>query len=412
MKTDPNRPSGHNADPISDTRNEAGPASSPLAGIRVVDLTTVVFGPSATQTLGDYGADVIKVEPPEGDSTRSTGASAEAGMAALFLGSNRNKRSMVLDIKTEAGRAALLALVDTADVFIHNMRPQKLAALGIAPEQLRARNKRLIYVGLHGFGNAGPYSGRPAYDDVIQALSGVADLNLRQGADARYFPSVVADKVAGQMAVHATLAALFQRERTGEGQFVEVPMFECFVQFLLTEHFYQRHVRPSGTDNPPEADDFGYPRSLAPWRRPYKTTDGRVCFMPYSDQNWRDFFHAANLPHFVDDPRFLSLSERTKNIAALYEILESVVATASTDHWLTLGEQLGIPCAPVNMIADLESDPHIAAVNLIQTMPTGSLWDMRYIRSPIHLSASDVQASCPPRLGQHTAELMDELGLS
>ena len=380
-----------------------------LAGIRIVDLTTVVFGPTATQTLADYGADVIKIEAPEGDSTRRTGPAAEPGMSSLFLGANRNKRSVVIDIKSDEGRRDLAAIIATADVFVHNMRPQKLERLGLSNAQLRHLHPRLVYVGLHGFGMDGPYSGLPAYDDIIQALSGAADLGARQGGAPRYMPSVIADKVAGQMAVHAVLAALFQRERTGEGQFVEVPMLECAVQFLLFEHLYARHIRPEGRETPPKPEEFGYIRSLAEWRRPYPTTDGYICFMPYNDQNWTDFFRALGRDDYLADPRFLNLTERTRNVEALLRILEGIIATQSTQHWLDLGARLGVPCAPINGLADLESDPHIAAVGLFDSMPSGANWDMRFVRSPVRLSSSSVPPRMPPRLGEHTAEVLTEL---
>ncbi len=384
---------------------------SALAGVRVIDLTTVVFGPSATQMLADYGADVIKVEEPNGDSTRHTGPTREPGMASLFLGSNRNKRSLVLDLKSEAGRKALLALVDRADMFVHNIRPQKLAGLGLAPDDLCARNPRLIYLGLHGFGQDGPYAGRPAYDDIIQSLSGGADLCRRQTGIPRYMPTIVADKVAGQMAVHAALAALYQRKRTGRGQFVEVPMLECMVQFLMTEHLAGRHfATPSGADEAqPEA--FGYRRTLAEWRKPYPTVDGYVCFMPYSDSNWRDFFAAASLSHLWEDPRFSTMAERTQNIEELYRLLEKVIAKENTQYWLDLGAKLGIPCSVVNALNDLESDPHLEAVGLFGCMSAGDDWSLRFVRNPVRMTDSHVEPRMPPRLGEHSEEILAELGL-
>ena len=375
----------------------------------MVDLTTVVFGPSATQALADYGADVIKVEGPDGDSTRFTGPALEAGMASLFIGSNRNKRSVVLDLKTEPARRALLALVDTCDVLIHNIRPQKLQALGLDPDVLCARNPRLIYVGLHGFGQDGLYAGRPAYDDVVQSLSGAADLGRRQTGTFRYMPTILADKVAGQMAVHATLAALYQRERTGSGQFVEVPMYECVVQFLMMEHFAARHFITEAEDEA-RAEEFGYQRTLAEWRKPYATTDGHVCFMPYSDRNWREFFSAMSLDHLTDDPRFANITERTRNIGELYRLLEGLIATDSTEHWLALGERLGIPCSVVHGMEELEADPHLSSVGMFGVL-TGQGTAVRYVRNPVRLARSDVPARMPPRLGEHTEEVLRELEL-
>lgn len=380
-----------------------------LDGVRVIDLTTVIFGPSATQILADYGADVIKVETPEGDTTRHTGPAQEPGMASLFLGSNRNKRSVVLDLKRQQARDALLTLMTTADVFIHNIRPQKLEALGLSRTRLMEANPRLIYVGLHGFGEEGPYAGLPAYDDIIQALSGAADLNRRQTGTPRYMPTVLADKTAGQMAVHAVLAALFQRERTGIGQYVEVPMFEAMAQFLLIEHMNAHHFGDPGSANDA---DFGYRRTIAEWRKPYRTHDGYVCFLPYSDRNWQDFFVAMGLEEHARDPRFATIGERTRNIEELYRLLEELLARETTGHWLELGARLGIPCARINRLGDLESDPHLKAVGLFATLPSGAEWEMRFTRNPVRHSNSHVEPRMPPRLGEHSADILAEIGLT
>ena len=383
--------------------------SGALAGVRIIDLTTVIFGPSATQILADYGADVIKIETPEGDTTRHTGPAREHGMASLFLGSNRNKRSLVLDLKRDEARAALQKLVMTADVLIHNIRPQKLDALGLSPAVLMKVNPRLIYAGLLGFGEDGPYAGLPAYDDIIQALSGAADLNRRQAGTPRYMPTVLADKTAGQMAAHAVLAALFQRERTGAGQYVEVPMFEAMTQFLLVEHMNAHHFSGPEIAND---DDFGYRRTIAEWRKPYPTLDGHVCFLPYSDRNWRDFFMAMGLDDHASDPRFATIGERTRHIELLYRLLEELLAREVTSHWLELGARLAIPSAPVNRLGDLESDPHLQAVGMFATLASGGDWDMRFARNPVRHSDSYVEPRMPPRLGEHSAEVLAEIGLT
>ena len=383
-----------------------------LAGIRVVDLTTVIFGPSATQVLADYGADVIKVEAPGGDSTRQTGPTAETGMASLFLGSNRNKRSVVLDLKRAEAREALNALIATADIFIHNVRPQKLAGLGLDPDTVRANHPRLIYIGLHGFGEDGPYGGLPAYDDIIQSLSGAADLGRRQTGVPRYMPTIVADKVAGQMAAHAALAALFQRERTGKGQFIEVPMFEVMVQFLMIEHLNARQIVSPTDDGPHGPEAMGYARTLAEWRKPYATRDGFVCLMPYNDRDWRAFFAAVGREDLSGDPRFANIADRTRNIAELYRLLETIIAQDSTAHWLELGERLGIACAAVNSLADLETDPHLSAVGMFGMLPASTDWSMRYVRSPIRMTGSSVDPHLPPRLGEHTREVLAAIGLA
>jgi len=382
-----------------------------LHGIRVVDLTTVVFGPYATQTLADYGADVIKIEAPEGDSTRYTGPSREHGLSSLFLGVNRNKRSVVLNLKEQAAREALLALTDTADVFIHNVRPQALARLGLTAEVLCARNPRLVFVALHGFGEGGPYAGLPAYDDIIQALSGAADLMNRQSGEPRYFPTIAADKTCGQMAVHAVLAALFQRERTGRGQVIEVPMFESTVSFLLIEHFYARHLQGADVTTQPAEEDFGYPRTLASWRRPYRTSDGHVCIMPYTDENWRRFFAATGQEALAADARFKDIGARTRNIAALYAIAGETVARASTAYWLELCRKLQIPCAAIQRLQDLERDPHLQAVGLFHEIETTDGTAYCFVKNPVRLSDSVVEPTLPPRLGEHTQEVLGALDL-
>jgi len=383
-----------------------------LRGVRVIDLTTVIFGPYATQTLADYGADVVKIEAPGGDSTRFTGPAQQEGMSSLFLGVNRNKRSVVLDLKQAAAREALLALTDSADVFIHNVRPQKLARLGLTPEVLCGRNPRLIFVGLHGFGEDGPYAGLPAYDDIIQALSGAADLMNRQAGTPGYLPTIVADKICGQMAVHAVLAALYQRERTGKGQVIEVPMFESTVSFLLVEHFYARHLRGPEHSADASAENLGYPRTLASWRRPYRTSDGYACIMPYTDENWSRFFAGAERPDLATDARFKDIASRTRHIAALYALMGGIVEQRPTAHWQELCERLEIPFAMINRLEDLEKDPHLRAVDFFQTLPAGADPAYCFTRPPVKLSGSSVAPTIPPRLGEHTEEVLSQLGLA
>lgn len=381
--------------------------SSPaLDGIRVIDLTTVVFGPYATQTLGDYGADVIKVEAPGGDGTRYNGVGPEPGMGAIFLGSNRNKRSIVLDLKTAAGRQALLALCETADVFVHNMRPQKLEKLGLSVTALHERNPRLVYAALLGFGSDGPYAGAPAYDDIIQALSGAADLMSRQSGQPVFMPTLIADKVAAQMAVHGILAALLRRERSGRGQEVEVPMFEAIASFLLVEHYYGRFWQGNGE----EAGPLGYPRLFAAWRRPYRTTDGYVCVMPYTERNWQNFLAEVGRLELLMDPRFSNATSRMHHIASLLQTVGEIVATQSTNHWLDLCRRHEIPCSPVNRLEDLEADPHLRAVDFFQTSHV-DLGRFRFPRFPVQLGGDRAALQLPPRLGEHTAEILNSLDL-
>ncbi|WP_280191059.1 CaiB/BaiF CoA transferase family protein [Delftia sp. PS-11] len=378
--------------------------AGPLAGIRVLDLSSVVFGPLASQVLADYGAEVIKIEPPGGDSTRHTGPALEPGMAAMFLGCNRSKKSVVLDLKQPAAQAALHALIATADVLMHSMRPQKLDRLGLDPDSLCARYPRLVYAGLHGFGEGGPYAGMPAYDDVIQGMSGLADLMQRQSGQARYLPTIAADKTCALVAAHAVLAALLRRERQGRGGFVEIPMYETMVGFNLVEHFYGMHFVPA-------QGGAGYARVLAPWRKPYKTQDGHICMMPYTDAHWRRFFEAVGEPGLAQDARFASQASRTRHIAELLEILSGHAAQQSTQHWLQVCQRLEIPAAPVARMDDLPDDPHLAATGFFASVHDPAMGELRFPRPPVRIDGTQAPITMPPRLGQHTRELLREAGL-
>ncbi|WP_231711277.1 CaiB/BaiF CoA transferase family protein [Xanthobacter dioxanivorans] len=375
-----------------------------LDGIRVLDLSAVVMGPFAGQMLGDLGADVIKIEPPEGDSTRRTGPATEAGMAALFLGVNRNKRSVMLDLKQPEARAALFALVDTADVFMHSMRPQKLDALGISPQALLARNPRLVYAGLHGFSEDGPYGGRPAYDDTIQGMAGLAALAQLQGGEPRYFPTIAADKTSGLFAVNGILAALVRRERTGVGAFVEVPMFESMVAFNLVEHMYGHHF------DPPKGA-LGYPRVLAEWRRPYRTADGYICLMPYTDQHWRAFFAEVGEADLATDPRFADIAARTRNIEALYEVAGGHIARRTTQAWQDTSERLQIPSAPMASLDQVVDDAHLRATGFFVAKDDPSMGRLVFPGVPLKFDGERPAIAVPPRLGEHTRDVLAEAGL-
>jgi len=377
----------------------------PLKGLTVVDLSTVVFGPLASQILGDYGATVIKIESPEGDSTRRTGPAREEGMAALFLGTNRNKQSVALDLRQPEAQAALRQLVAGADVFMHSMRPQKLARLGIDPPTLLARQPRLVYAGLHGFAEGGPYAGKPAYDDVIQGMSGIADLMQQQGGEARYLPMVAADKTCAHVAAHAILAALLRRERTGQGGFVEIPMFESMVGFNLVEHMYGQHFAPA-------LGDAGYPRVMAPSRRPYATSDGYVAMMPYTDAHWLRFFMHAGRPELAQDPRFASMAQRTTHIAALLDIAAGVIREHSSAYWIQTCERLEIPVAPITRLADLQGDPHLQATGFFQRLDDGAMGGLNFPANPVRFDGQRLPVRMPPRLGEHTRSCLRAAGLA
>ena len=380
-------------------------APGPLDGIRVLDLSSVVLGPLATQIMGDLGADVIKIEAPEGDTTRRTGPARSEDMAAMFLGLNRNKRSVVLDLKQADARAALWRLIKGADVFVHSIRPQKIARLGFDHAAVLARNPRIVYAGLHGYRSDGPYAGMPAYDDVIQGQSGSADLMARLVGEPRYMPTIMADKTCAMVAAYSVMAALLHRERTGEGQFVEIPMFETMTAFNLTEHLYGMSFEP------PEGP-IGYPRVLARWRRPYRTSDGHVCMLAYTDAQWRRFWNAVGKPDLIEDPRFASLASRNDNIEELYRLAGECLADRTSAEWLSLLGELDIPAAPIAALEDLPNDPHLAAVGFFERAEHPSEGAIVMLGSPVRFGASPARITrLQPKLGEHSAEVLAEAGL-
>ncbi|MBT5811406.1 MAG: CoA transferase, partial [Rhodospirillaceae bacterium] len=330
--------------------------AGPLDGVRVIDLSTVMYGPYCTMILGEMGAEVIKVEPPSGDITRQVGESRTPGMAAGFLGKGRNKRSLALDLKQDLAREALYKFVATADVFIHNIRPGAAARLGIDYDSIIAHRPDIVYCAAVGFLPEGPYAENPAYDDLIQGMSGLAWLQGQVTGEPRYAPSVIADKTSGLFALYAIMMGLFHRERTGEGQKVDVGMFESFASFILPEHMQGR------TYDPPTGP-AGYKRLLTKNRRPYPTKDGYVCAMPYTDRHWRALFELADKAELADDPRFATMPARTSNIDVLYGVLGEILLTRTTAEWLEAFKANDLPAAKMNSVEDLFDDPHLDAVN-------------------------------------------------
>lgn len=380
--------------------------TGPLHGIRVLDLTSVVLGPLATQTMGDMGADIVKIEGPAGDTTRYTGPKRSADMSALYMGLNRNKRSLVLDLKQAAAKDALWRLTDTADVFLHSIRPQAMERLGFGADAVCARNPRIVYAGIHGFRMDGPYAGRPAYDDVIQGLSGSADLMARLVGEPRYMPTIMADKTCGLVTVNAVLAALLERERSGKGQFVEIPMFETMVAFNMADHIF------GYTFDPPEGP-MGYSRVLTPSRRPYKTTDGFICLLAYTDIQWVRFWEEVGRPDLKDDPRFDSLASRADNIEAVYSLAGEFIATRSTADWLDILPRLEIPCGEIVELEAIPDDPHLQAVGFFrkETHPTEGA--ITVPDTPVQFSRTPASIDrLQPKLGEHSAEILREAGLS
>jgi crotonobetainyl-CoA:carnitine CoA-transferase CaiB-like acyl-CoA transferase len=376
--------------------------SGPLTGVRVLDLTSVILGPLATQILGDMGADVIKIESGEGDVMRHVAPARGPGMGAIFLNLNRNKRSVVLDLKAELDSRRVRGLLEWADVLVHSMRPQAMHRLGLAYEDLAQRYPRLIYCGAYGFSDEGPYGALPAYDDIIQAACGMAFLQSGSGGPA-YVNTVLADKTVGLTAVYAISMALFERERSGRGQAIEVPMFETMISFLLPEHLAGRTFEPA-------LGSAGYARVLAPFRKPYGTADGHIGLLPYTTPQWRRFFELAGRDDMLDDPRVNDPMERSRRIGELYALVSEITPTRSTGAWLEILRAADIPAMPVNSLDALLEDAHVRAVNAIRTIEHPSEGQLRTLGIPVRFARTPGSIRRPaPRLGEHTAEVLAQL---
>jgi crotonobetainyl-CoA:carnitine CoA-transferase CaiB-like acyl-CoA transferase len=378
--------------------------NGPLAGIRVIDLTTVVLGPYATQILGDMGADVIKVESPDGDNCRWIGPSRNKGMGSYFAMLNRNKLSVVLDLKRASAREALLRLIDGADVFVHNMRLGAAGRLGVGYPSLAARNPRLVYACASGFRKGSSKQEHPAFDDMIQGMSGMAALNAGPDGAPRYVPSVIVDKLTGQMLASAIGMALFHRERTGQGQEVHVPMLETMLSFLLVEHLWGAVL------NQPELG-LGYPRMLTPHRRPYATKDGYISVIAVSDAHWTRLFEAIGRASLIEDPRFATIAARSDHVDALYSVLTEGMRERSTAEWLKTLGALDIPCGPVNTLADLLDDEYLHETEFFQRARHPLDGDVTITAIPARFSASPPSVRrLWPALGEHTEEVLREIG--
>jgi len=376
----------------------------PLDGVRVLELTSVVLGPWACQILGDLGADVVKVEPPRGDSNRYIGPARHPLMGALFLTCNRNKRSIVLDLKQPAGREAALRLAERADVLVHNYRPASLERIGLTYDVVRAVNPRIVYCGTYGFSRRGPYRDRPAYDDSIQAASGLAMVQAAVAGEPRYLPTIVCDKTTALAVVSAVVAALFHRERHGVGQEIEVPMFETMVAYVMAEHLYGRVFEPP-------LGPAGYTRLLSPDRRPYRTRDGYLAVLPYLDEHWRAFCEAAGRPDLAADPRFATLASRHEHIDEVYAEIGRIMTTRTTAEWLAALDGTSVPVTAVNALDDLMTDEHLAATGYWQRVEHASEGPLRLPGMPMAFSASPgAIRRPPPRLGEHSVEVLREAG--
>ena len=401
---------------MANRKELAKQATGPLAGVRILDLTSVVNGAYATQILADQGADVIKLEDPGsgrgggGDIMRWAGHVPEGAprdMGPIFLTINRNKRSVLLDLKLESAKRALRRLIKSCDVFATSIRYDGLTRLGLAYDDVKAIRPDVVYVHAAGYGSEGPYAGEPAYDDLIQSASGLSDVLSRTDGNPvpRILPTLVADKVSGLFMAQAVAAALFHRARTGEGQFVEVPMLECVTSFLMVEHLYDH------TFDPP-LGQFGYPRVVNPHRKPFKTADGYIGLLPYTDKQWDQFFQVAGWGETVaNDPRFADYAARAKHTHELYALVETVTGSKTTDEWLALLKPLSIPVVRTNRLDELQDDPHLAAVGLFERYEHPDVGGYVQLRPPVKFAGtpSNIRRH-PPRLGQHTDEVLGELG--
>jgi crotonobetainyl-CoA:carnitine CoA-transferase CaiB-like acyl-CoA transferase len=378
-------------------------SQGPLAGVRVVDLTAMVMGPYCTQIMADMGADVIKVEPPEGDNTRYISVGPAPGMSGVYINVNRGKRAIVLDLRTDEGKEALRALVATADVFIHSMRSKAIVKLGFGYDDVAAINPSIVYTNCYGYGRRGPNRDLPAYDDTIQAECGIPAVQELLTGEANYVGTIMADKVAGLTALYATTMALFHRERTGEGQEVEVSMFETMASFMLVEH-------ANGAMFDPPLGPAVYPRTVAPNRRPYPTKDGRIAVLIYNDKHWSAFVNAVKPPWATEV--YATLEMRANDIDTVYGLVAETLLERTTDEWMALFRELQIPAAPINTPDALFDHPHLNAVGLFETVETPH-GPVRMPGVPTWFSRTPGRiAGATRELGADTAEVLRELGLA
>ncbi len=376
----------------------------PLEGVKVLDLTSVVMGPFATQVLGDFGAEIIKIEEPSGDITRVIGPSRNDNMSSLYMGSNRNKKSLTLNLKKNDAKDALWKLIEDADIFVHNIRPQKIAALGFDPDTVMKKNSEIIYVGLHGYREEGPYGGQPAFDDVIQGQSGIAGAFQARDEIPNLAPTIVADKSTALLASTGLLAAYIKRLKTGKGSFLEVSMFEGMVGYVMIEHH-------AGETFIPPIDKAGYSRVLSKFRRPHKTKDGYMCILPYTDHQYEKFWKAVDRKDYALDDRFNSIKNRSKNISALYEIIGEVSSEIKTDKLVEILTKAEIPCGAVNRLEDLKNDFHLKKIGFFREYehPTEGLIQMP--DSAFRLDRKELPIRYhQPNLGEHSREILKELG--
>jgi crotonobetainyl-CoA:carnitine CoA-transferase CaiB-like acyl-CoA transferase len=381
--------------------------AGPLHGVRVLDLSTVVMGPFGTQILGDFGAEVIKIEPPDGDVIRYAWPFRHPGMGSIFLNTNRNKRSVVLDLKKPEARDACLAIAKTCDVLVYNIRPQAMARLKLSYEDVQKVNPKIIYVGCFGYSQRGPNAAKAAYDDMIQGAAGIPWLLHKQGAaEPRYAPMIVADRSVGQQVASAVSAALYAREKTGKGQRIDVPMYEHLLQMILGDHL-------GGYTFEPAQGPAGYHRILAPDRRPYQTKDGYVCALIYNDKQWKGFLELIGKPEMFRSKEYATQEARSQNYVKAYAFVAEELKKRSTDEWLAAFEKADIPVQRMNSLDDIVADPHLKAIGYLKTVEHPSEGRIKVLAVPSEWSETAPEyRRHAPGLGEHTREVLREVGLS
>jgi len=372
----------------------------PLKDVRVLDLTAMVMGPYCTQVLADMGADVIKIEPPGGDNTRFISIGPEKGMGGVFVNVNRGKRSVMLDLRSEDGQSTIRQLIEQSDVLVHSMRAKAMSKLGLSYEDVAAINPSIVYTNCYGYGRRGPDRDLTAYDDTIQADCGIPYAQEKLTGESNYFGTIIADKVTGLTAVYATMMALFHRERSGEGQEVEVSMFETMASFMLVEH-------ANGAMFNPPLGPANYPRAVASNRKPYHTKDGRISALIYNDKQWSAFINAVQ-PHWASDA-FATLEQRAQQVETVYGLLAETMAERTTQEWLDLFRSLEIPASPVRTFDELFDNPHLNEAGFFETVETAN-GSVRFPGPPTWFSKTPGKVAGPaPRLGAHTEEVLSEL---
>lgn len=386
--------------------SSASASTGPLSGIRILDLTAVVLGPLATQILGDYGAEIVKVEGPRGDMMRANGVSLHPGMSSIFLALNRNKRSLCLDLAAEEGKAVLRRLIPTCDVLVHNMRVEAITRLGFGYEAVKALHPGIVYVAATGFDEDGPDAGKPAFDDIIQAGSGLVSVASTGRETPDYVPTLVADKTAGLALVNAVLAALVHKLRTGEGQAVEMPMLETLAAFVLVEHL-------GGLSFDPAPQGAGYARLLAGGRKPAPTKDGHIAMLPYTAEHWAAFYKAAGREDLADKLGVHDGERRNANIRALYATMGEITCTRTTAEWMAICAEIDVPATPIYALDDLPEHPQLKAVGLFEAHDHPSEGRMRVVRPTTKFAATPAAIRSPaPWLGQHSAQVLAEAGFT